>query len=114
LHKWYFDEIYDYLFVQPVLFISRRVAQFDKQVIDVFIDKLAFGVRMIARLDDLIDRYLVDGAVNLMAGWTYSLGHWFHGAETGKIRQYVMFIVIATVALFILITFYLNPSLAGS
>ena len=114
LHKWYFDEIYDYLFVQPVLFISRRVAQFDKQVIDVFIDKLALGARMIARLDDLIDRYLVDGLVNLMAGWTYSIGLWFHGAETGKIRQYVMFIVIATVMLFLLITLYVTPTLAGS
>src|SRR4029079_15502705 len=33
LHKWYFDELYWAIFVQPVLFISRRVAQFDKNVI---------------------------------------------------------------------------------
>jgi NADH-quinone oxidoreductase subunit L len=113
LHKWYFDELYNVLFVQPVLFAGRRVAQFDRKVIDGFIDRLAVWMRMVARLDDLIDRYLVDGLVNGAARWTYGIGLWFRGAETGKLRQYVMFIVIATVAVFLLITFYLNSTLAG-
>ena len=115
IHKWYFDEIYNAIFVQPVLFIARRVAQFDKKVIDGFIDRLASTMRLVARCDDLIDRYLVDGLVNRTAAWTHGLGLWFRGAETGKLRQYVMFIVIATVALFVLITtFYLNSTLAGA
>jgi len=113
VHKWYFDELYGFLFVQPVLFISRRVAEFDKRVIDRLIDNLALGVRMISTFDDLIDRYLVDGAVNTTAGWLYGLGRWFHGVETGKLRQYVMFIVVGTVGLFVLITFYLNSTYAG-
>ena len=66
-----------------------------------------------ASLDDMIDRYLVDGLVNTASRWLYGLGTWFHGAETGKLRQYVMFIVVGTVVLFVLISFYLNPSLAG-
>ncbi len=114
IHKWYFDELYNAIFVQPTLFVSRRVAQFDRNVIDVFINNLALAARMVARLDDLIDRYVVDGLINLAAGWTYAIGTWFHGAETGRLRQYVMFIVVATVALFVLVTFYLNSTLAGS
>jgi len=113
IHKWYFDELYNAIFVQPVLFIARRVADFDKKVIDRFIDSLAVATRMVAGLDDLIDRYLVDGLVNTTASWIYAIGLWFRGAETGKLRQYVMFIVIGTVALFILITFYLNTTFAG-
>jgi proton-translocating NADH-quinone oxidoreductase chain L len=113
VHKWYFDELYNTLVVQPVLFVSRRIADFDKKVIDRFIDSLALAVRMISSLDDLIDRYLVDGAVNVTAAWIYRVGSWFHGAETGKLRQYVMFIVVGTVAMFVLITFYLNSTLAG-
>src|SRR5262249_36775395 len=74
VHKWYFDELYDAIFVRPVMFVSRRVADFDKKVIDRFIDALAKGAVMIARLDDLIDRYIVDGLVNLFADWTYALG----------------------------------------
>jgi NADH-quinone oxidoreductase subunit L len=112
MHKWYFDELYNVLFVQPVLFVARRVAEFDKKVIDRFIDSLALMVRMVSHVDDLIDRYLVDGFVNVAADWIYGVGEWFHGAETGKLRQYVMFIVIGTVALFVLITFY-RSTLAG-
>jgi NADH:ubiquinone oxidoreductase subunit 5 (subunit L)/multisubunit Na+/H+ antiporter MnhA subunit len=113
IHKWYFDELYDAIFVQPLLFVARRVADFDKKVIDVFIDNLALATRMVAGLDDLIDRYFVDGFVNSAAAGIYGVGTWFHGAETGKLRQYVMFIVIGTVALFVLISFYLNSTLAG-
>jgi NADH-quinone oxidoreductase subunit L len=104
IHKWYFDEIYNALFVQPTLFIGRRVAQFDKQVIDGLIDRLAWLTRGVAHLDDLIDRYFIDGLVNLTASCTYGIGIWFRGAETGKLRQYVMFIVVATVALFFLVS----------
>jgi NADH:ubiquinone oxidoreductase subunit 5 (subunit L)/multisubunit Na+/H+ antiporter MnhA subunit len=114
IHKWYFDELYNAIFVQPLLFAARRVADFDQKVIDVMIDKLALATRMVAGLDDLIDRYFVDGFVNTAAAWIYGIGTWFHGAETGKLRQYVMFIVIGTVALFVLISFYLNSTLAGS
>ncbi len=100
--------------MQPVLFVSRRVAQFDTHVIDRIIDGLAALVRSTARLDDLIDRYFVDGLVNVMANWTYDLALWLRACQTGRLRQYVMFIVIGTVALFVLISLYLSPSLAGN
>jgi len=113
VHKWYFDELYNAIFVQPVLFVSRRVAEFDKKVLDGIIDGLALGTRMLAHLDDLVDRYFVDGLINVFAAWTYGLGIWFRGAQTGRMRQYVMFIVVGTVALFLLITFY-SSTLAGN
>jgi NADH-quinone oxidoreductase subunit L len=61
----------------------------------------------------VIDRYFVDGFVNAFARWMHGTALWFRGAETGQIRQYVLFIVVGTVALFILITFYLNSTFAG-
>ena len=112
-HKWYFDELYNVVFVQPVLFIARRIAEFDKKVIDGFINYLALAVRMVATFDDLIDRYFVDGIVNVASRWIFGFGEWLHGAETGKLRQYVMFIVIGTVAIFVLVTFYLKNTLAA-
>jgi NADH:ubiquinone oxidoreductase subunit 5 (subunit L)/multisubunit Na+/H+ antiporter MnhA subunit len=84
------------------------VAEFDKVVIDGIIDGLAMLTRMIARLDDLSDRYLVDGVVNGLAAWTYGAGLKLRTAETGRIRQYVMFIVVGTVAMFVLISFYIS------
>jgi len=98
-NKWYFDELYDFLFVRPTRFVAGRVAAFDKQVIDVCIDKLAVGVLNVSRLDDLIDRYLVDGLVNLVGNWTYTIGRSLRAVQTGRLRQYVMLIVLGTVVL---------------
>jgi proton-translocating NADH-quinone oxidoreductase chain L len=112
-HKWYFDELYNTIFVQPVLFVSRRVADFDKQVIDRFIDGCAVAVRGISIIDDTIDRWFVDGLVNRVARVIHSAGISLRRVQTGYLRQYIMFIVIGTVALFILISFFWSYSLAG-
>ena len=53
---------YNVLFVQPVLFISRRIADFDRKVIDRFIDGCAMAVRGVSTIDDTIDRLFVDGS----------------------------------------------------
>ncbi len=72
-HKWYFDEIYNAVFIQPCFFIARRVAEFDKEVIDRFIHFLAHSTVQISKLDDLIDRYIVDGLVNWTADKIYAV-----------------------------------------
>jgi NADH:ubiquinone oxidoreductase subunit 5 (subunit L)/multisubunit Na+/H+ antiporter MnhA subunit len=114
VNKWYFDELYHFLFVKPSLFIANRVAEFDKVVIDGIIDGLALLTRILARLDDLADRYIVDGIINTFAARTYALGSQLRSVETGRVRQYVMFIVVGTVAMFVLISFYMmNYSLAA-
>jgi NADH-quinone oxidoreductase subunit L len=108
VNKWYFDELYQALFVQPALFISRRVADLDRKVIDRIIDGAAIGVTKLAMLDDLIDRYGVDWAVNAVGRWTYSAGYSLKQVQTGKLRQYVTFIVIGTVVIFVLVSFFRN------
>ena len=105
INKWYFDELYDMLFVKPAHFVAAIVSWFDKQVIDGLINNLASWTRGLAGIDDLIDRYFVDGLVNLTAAWIWSLGNSLRGLQTGKLRQYVMLIVIGTVALTIIINF---------
>lgn len=105
LNKWYFDELYHAIFVRPVHALAKVIAGFDRKFIDGLIDNLARWTRGLADIDDVIDRYLVDGLVNLTAGWTYSLGRSLRAVQTGKLRQYVMLIVIGTVALTILINF---------
>ncbi|MBI2826051.1 MAG: NADH-quinone oxidoreductase subunit L [Planctomycetia bacterium] len=102
-NKWYFDELYDAIFVRPVLLISKLVGNFDRRFIDGFVDGLARWTRAVANFDDVIDRYLVDGSVNVVAAWTYSIADGLRGLQTGKLRQYVMLIVIGTVALTLLI-----------
>jgi NADH-quinone oxidoreductase subunit L len=113
VNKWWFDELYDAIFVQPTFVVSRMIAAIDRRWIDGFLDRLAAACVWFARLWDLVaDRSLVDGFVNLIARWTYSLGLSLRSIQTGSIRQYVMFIVIGAVAVFILISFFWSPTLA--
>jgi NADH-quinone oxidoreductase subunit L len=113
LNKWWFDELYDLVFVRPVLAISYAAAYFDRRWIDGFIDGLARAVRSFSALwDRVADQQIVDGCVNSFARWTYSLGCSLREVQTGRLRQYVMFIVVGTVAVFILISFFWSFTLA--
>jgi NADH:ubiquinone oxidoreductase subunit 5 (subunit L)/multisubunit Na+/H+ antiporter MnhA subunit len=112
-HKWWFDELYAFVFVQPVLRISGWVAAIDKRVIDWLADNSARTVALVAQIDDWIDRIFVDALVNLTARATYALGLRLRVIQTGSIRQYVMWIVVGTVGLFVLMSLYWSYSLAG-
>jgi NADH-quinone oxidoreductase subunit L len=112
-NKWYFDELYNAVFVQPTLFVGRRIAELDKKVLDGLIDWLAKSTRVLSLFNDLIDRYLVDGLFNWIAGRTFDIGIWLKNVQTGNLRQYVMFIVVGTVTLFVLISYFLNYAVAG-
>jgi len=70
-------------------------------------------VRGISTIDDMIDRWFVDGLVNWVARAIHSTGISMRRIQTGYLRQYVMFVVVGTVALFILISFFWNYSWAG-
>ena len=107
LNKWWFDELYDLIWVRPVMFLSRLVAGFDRRWIDGFIDALARFVAWIARWGDRwLDRGAIDGLANLLAQWTYSFGRSLRRVQTGRLREYVLFIVAGTVGAFILIAFF--------
>ncbi len=112
-NKWWFDELYDFLFVKPTHVLAGAAASFDRNVIDGIVDGTARVTKWCAAgWDRLVDQSLVDGLVNQIAKWVYSLGNSMRRVQTGSVRQYVMFIVVAAVALFILISFW-NSTLAG-
>jgi hypothetical protein len=48
---------------------------------------------------------MVDGTFNTLGRSTWDLGLWLRRVQTGSLRQYVMFIVVGTVLLFVAITF---------
>jgi NADH-quinone oxidoreductase subunit L len=109
LNKWWFDELYDMLFVRPTLWCSRLVAQLDRGGIDWLIDNLAVVTRWFTvGFDRWIDRIFIDGLVDWMAEKTYALGLWLRKVQTGRLRQYVVFIVVGTVAMYLLATFGLT------
>jgi NADH-quinone oxidoreductase subunit L len=102
-NKWWFDELYEWLFVRPTQVLSQLVARIDRSWIDWFVDGLARTTSGVALAwDRLADQTLVDGFVNMLARWTYAAGCSLRTVQTGRIRQYVLFIVVGAVALFFL------------
>jgi hypothetical protein len=51
-------------------------------------------------MEGLFDNFAVDGLVNLTAKGDYVVGDWGRGIQTGKLRNYLMFLTVALVGLF--------------
>ncbi len=115
VNKWYFDELYDLVFVKPAHLCGAVVGMIDRYVLDGLVHLCASLTRTISVYWDLIaDKSIVDGLVNLTANWTHRVGLALRNVQTGRIRQYVMFIVVAAVALFMVISFFFSsPASAG-
>src|SRR5208337_5289932 len=67
LNKYYVDEAYNLLFVQPYLVSTRAMAWFDQHIIDGVVNLVAAITVVGAWLSGLFDNYVVDGLVNLAA-----------------------------------------------
>jgi NADH:ubiquinone oxidoreductase subunit 5 (subunit L)/multisubunit Na+/H+ antiporter MnhA subunit len=106
VHKWWFDELYAFVFVRPVLRISGWVAAIDKKGIDWLADNAARAVEAVSRIDNWIDRVFIDAPVNLTARWTYALGLRLRAIQTGNIRQYVLWLAVGVVGLFVFMSLY--------
>ncbi|MEX0817979.1 MAG: NADH-quinone oxidoreductase subunit L, partial [Pirellulaceae bacterium] len=114
LNKWWFDELYDRIFIRPTHVVSGWISGTDRNCIDWLIDGLAVSTRRFSTYFAWIaDTAIVDGFVDWLASRTHAVGLSLRAVQTGRIRQYVMFIVIGAVAIFILISFFWNPTLAG-
>ena len=114
INKWWFDELYHILFIKPAHLVAGLISGFDRRCIDWFLDNLAKLTRAIAVLwEGFADGQVVDGFVNGLAARTYRTGVQLRGVQTGRLRQYIMFIAVGTVAAFVLASFLWNYAFAG-
>jgi len=114
-NKWWFDEIYGFLFVAPAMWKARLFSGFDRRVIDSILHGAAAICKGLSKVVyGVFDKTVVDGMADGIAGVTWDLGLWLRKLQTGNLRQYIMFIVIGTVVLFIAISVVQNTGLIGS
>jgi NADH-quinone oxidoreductase subunit L len=103
VHKWYFDEIYDTMFVKPAHIVARFCATIDKLVFDRFLHSLCTIAISVSKWDRVFDEKIVDGLVNMLANVTYAVGGSFRRLQTGQLRQYIMFIAVAVIMLSVIL-----------
>jgi len=104
LNKYYVDELYDATAVRGTLGSGRGLWAFDRRIVDGAVDGSGWFTRLSAWISHMIDKYVVDGMVNLV-GW--SAGESSYGlrrVQTGLIQNYALLMLIGV---FALLTVYL-------
>jgi NADH-quinone oxidoreductase subunit L len=82
-------------------------------VIDGAVDGAAKGSVNLSWLSGKFDLGIVDGLVNLTARVLYSIGNWFRGIQTGYIRSYVLFLVMAAICIWVVLRYVAGVPAAG-
>jgi NADH-quinone oxidoreductase subunit L len=106
-NKYYFDEIYDRVFVQPVTWLSETFTfqWLDRGLIDGILHGIAWvPTRIGAFLRGYIDGPIVNGSGDLIAETVKRLGRRFRFIQTGNLQQYML---IALILAFSTLFYYL-------
>jgi NADH-quinone oxidoreductase subunit L len=93
--KWYFDEVYQFVFVNGSLLLAKALSAFDAYVVDGIVNGAASVTRIVSWLNGLFDNYIIDGIVNAVANITFWAGNKFRRVQTGNINSYLYGILIA-------------------
>ncbi len=95
--KWRFDELYDAVFVWPSKRVGGFIAGIDRNVFDNAIDGLAASAVKVAKSNRRFDEVVVDGAVRASGEIVSALARTFRVIQTGRARQYVLFVAVGLV-----------------
>ncbi len=106
VEKWQFDNLYEAAFVRPALVVARWFAAFDRVVIDGLLHSLSYATLDVSKFDRRFDEGVIDGLVNLTGDAIFATGRSLRVVQTGNLRQYIMFIAIGVVALFMLLLMF--------
>lgn len=104
-HKYYVDELYQILFVRPLLQLVTLSGRLDLEGIDALVN---LSSRLIARFSFLVgweDLRVVDGAVNGLAEVVERWGTRLRRLETGRIQHYLYSVVLGLLVLSVFMLF---------
>ncbi len=99
-NKYYFDELYNYLFVRPAYWMAAVFTSIwmDRKVIDGILHWFAYVTGVIGNsLRDYFDKPVVNGFGDFVGESTKRIGVWFRAIQTGRIQQYMILALISMV-----------------
>jgi NADH-quinone oxidoreductase subunit L len=112
-NKYYFDEIYDYLFVRPVAWLSETFSfrWVDQGLIDGILHAVSWvPARIGVFLRSYIDGPVINGFGDFVGEGIKFLGRRFRFIQTGNLQQYmIVALVLAFGALFYYLYAFLRP-----
>jgi NADH-quinone oxidoreductase subunit L len=97
-HKYYFDELYDRVFVLGTLRLSRWLFHFDDWwIIDPFVEWVGRFWRRLSEASRWADARIVDAAVNGVGSVAQWSGNAVRTIQTGRVQNYLL-VVLVTVS----------------
>jgi NADH-quinone oxidoreductase subunit L len=107
-NKYYIDEIYTRVFIQPSQWFSRVVVSefIDRGIIDGFLHLIARVGTWIGDFLKLLNTWLIDGVGDGIPELVAMFGAWFRRIQTGRVQQYLLLVAVA--ALLIAIVFIVS------
>ena len=96
-NKYYFDELYQAIIVNPLLALSRGMWKVDAGVVDGAVNGSAWLTVKWSDLKQWFDKWIVDGAVNGTGLLVRALGNGLRYLQTGGMQSYVLFILTVSV-----------------
>jgi NADH-quinone oxidoreductase subunit L len=100
-NKYYVDELYEAVFVNGTLLLTRLSAGCDRYVIDGIVHGSVYLTRLVSWLSGLFDNFVIDGLVNRLADLTMGVGIRFRRLQTGSINGYLYAIVVGVVVVMV-------------
>ena len=105
-NKYYFDELYHFIAVRPVLWLAGFAARFDRGVIDAIVNGVgAFGRWLARSLRRFVDEYIIDAAVNGTGLVAQATGSVLRLVQNGQIQQYLLIMLLAVLILMAAVQF---------
>ena len=105
-NKYYFDEIYQVLFIDMTMSLARFMWSFDARIVDGAVNGAAWLTMLWSDAKMWFDKWIVDGAVN-GSGWLVTqLGSALRHLQSGAAQFYALFAL--TMAVLLIALKYIN------
>jgi NADH-quinone oxidoreductase subunit L len=96
-NKYYFDEIYNAIIVNPILKLSSGLFRFDLGIIDWLVNFFGNFTLFLSKIKEWFDTNIVDGGVNGVAYVLKKTGLGLRQIQTGQLQNYALIIFFGIV-----------------
>jgi NADH-quinone oxidoreductase subunit L len=99
---WFFNEIYDFMFIKSVEKLAKIIYQFDRVVVDGLVIAIATITQLLSSISHWFDRKVVDGLVNATGVFSGYIGRFFRTFQSGRLQHYLITMLLFVLSFFIL------------
>jgi NADH-quinone oxidoreductase subunit L len=101
-HKYYVDELYDYVIIKPAHALARFLWGFDAGIVDGLVNLTGTMTLLLSAIKQWIDTYIVDGIVNGVGLVTGAASSVLRLMQSGRLAHYVLVVLFGLITIALL------------